>query len=82
MPDPDASAPLQIEGEVLSGRLVIYADTLAIELGRLAETLSGIDPLVLDATGQTAARIVGQLAAQMADAALAFGTSTDDEAEQ
>lgn len=65
---------MNLDGEVLNGRLVIYADSFVGGLVELVDALADIgDELVLVAVGKGTLTVLRELTTEIAKAALEYG---------
>jgi hypothetical protein len=72
---PNVKTAMQLDGEVISGRLAVYADSLVVGLVGMAEKYAALSPEVLLYAGITPQTVAEDLAQQLA---VAIGTYTPD----
>lgn len=70
---------LPLDGEVLSGRLMIYADTLAVGLVDMADKFDALSPELLLYAGHTPGRVLRDIGAQLAQAVVQYQGVPDDD---
>lgn len=70
---------LPLDGEVLNGRLMVYADSLALGLIEMADKFDALSPELLLYAGHTPGKVLRDIGAQLAQAVVQYQDIREDD---